>query len=404
MEMSLGRIRDVCSNMGAGKTGFTIIVAGTNGKGSTISMLEAALVDAGNKTGTYTSPHLVRFNERIKIDGQECTDQQICMAFCEIESSRAGISLTYFEYATLCALLLFRNNLVDVSLLEIGMGGRFDAVNMIDGDLAVITSIGIDHEAWLGNDRETIAAEKAGIIRKGMTVVCSDPKIPQRIVEICEQQQAQLLALNRDFTLIDSDSGYAWKSNHPRIPGSWRSLDGIYPPLPGSHQLDNLAGVIAALALCSGETGVRDSRFAYALQGNRLMARCQVIGMEPLIIVDVAHNRDSTAQLASFLEANEVAGKSIAVFGVLADKALDRVLQPLQSMFDLWILVSLGGERGQSASELAAKFNELGGNRVLICKNNPVEAYREAMARAKKHDRIVIFGSFHTVGDIIGSL
>ncbi len=404
MDMTLDRVRAVWEGMGGGDIGYTVIVAGTNGKGSTISMMEAVLVEAGNRTGTYTSPHLVRFNERIKINARETSDDEICMAFCAIESSRKRISLTYFEYATLCALYIFRENQVEVCLLEVGMGGRLDATNMIDGDLAVITAIGIDHEAWLGPDRESIGAEKAGIIRPGMTVVCSDPDMPESIATACDRHCARLLRIDREFSLVPSTSGYAWQSQHALVPEQWRHIENLLPPFAGNHQLTNLAGAMAALAISSSKLRVRMDRVATALARSRLAARCQVIGSDPLIIVDVAHNRDSASQLALFLDQNQVPGKSIAVFGVLADKSLEGFLQPLQTRIDLWILATLKGERGQLSSDLATKLADLTGNRDAVCTDSPVDAYQQALRRAKKGDRIVIFGSFHTVGDIIGAL
>ncbi len=404
IDLSLDRITRVWTDLGGECTGYTIVVAGTNGKGSSISMLDAVFRQGGKRTGAYTSPHLVRYNERIRICGQAVADHEICDAFCYIESFRNGIPLTWFEFSTLCALVIFQRRRVEIVLLEVGMGGRLDAVNMVDNDLVLITSIGLDHEYWLGSDREKIAAEKAGVIKQNGMVVCAESAIPASLIEIADRKRASLVAAQRDYFVEAQQEFINWSSDHVAVPVPWRRLEQLSTPLRGEHQKINLGGVAAVLAISSARTGLRISDLRPGLEQCSLAARCQVIRQSPDVIVDVAHNEDSARQLAGYLRQQPCAGRTIAVLGMLEDKAADKIIAAMTTVVDQWILATLTGERGQSAQALAGKLTSVLEGAVPVCHDCPTDAWRDAICRAEAKDRVVIFGSFYMVGDILGLL
>ncbi len=424
IDLTLQRVSQVWHQLGGRCANFTIVVAGTNGKGSSVSMLDGVFRHSGKRTGSYTSPHLVRFNERIKINGMEATDADICQAFVRIEETRDGIPLTYFEFGTLAALLVFEQYNVDIAILEVGMGGRLDAVNIVHNDLVLMTSIDVDHEQWLGSDRESIAAEKAGVIERGGIVVCSDPNMPDSVLTIAKQQNATLIGAGRDYSVEvisnvaathqAGETSVCWKSNHADIPQDWRCIHPLVPPFSGNHQITNLGGVVAALALSSGKTAVSTADLNTGLGKAGLSARCQVLAKRsddcPEVIVDVAHNRASASELAGFLAERRCTGKTYAVIGVLADKTLEQIVEPVMGHIDYWFLASLTGERGQTSTQLADKLRRLVNDvkppkqAKWEARENPVAAYLAAIDRANAADRVVIFGSFYTVGDIIGYL
>ena len=404
IDLSLDRITRVWANLGGKCTGYTIVVAGTNGKGSSVSMLDAVFQQGGKRTGAYTSPHLVRYNERIRICGQAVSDHEICDAFCHIEPFRNDIPLTWFEYSTLCALVIFQRRHVEIALLEVGMGGRLDAVNMVNNDLVLITSIGLDHEYWLGADREEIAAEKAGVIKRNGMVVCTESDIPASLVDIADQKQASLIAAQRDYFVEAQQKTINWSSNHAAIPVPWQRVEQLSTPLQGEHQKANLGGVVTALAISSTRTGLEISDLQPGLDKCSLAARCQVIRQSPDVIVDVAHNEDSARQLAGYLKQQPCPGRTIAVLGMLEDKAADKIIAAMATVIDQWILATLTGERGQSSQTLAGKITSVLENVVPVCHDRPVDAYCDAICRAEAKDRVVIFGSFYMVGDILGFL
>ncbi len=401
IDLSLDRITRAWTNLGGKCTGYTIVVAGTNGKGSSISMLDAVFQQSGKRTGAYTSPHLVRYNERIRICGQAVSDHEICDAFCHIESFRNDIPLTWFEYSTLCALVIFQRRHVEVALLEVGMGGRLDAVNMVDNDLVLITSIGLDHEYWLGPDREAIAAEKAGVIQQNGMVVCAESDIPASLVEIADCKQANLVAAQRDYFVEAQQKTINWNSGHVAVPVPWQRFEQLSTPLQGERQKDNLGGVVAALAISSAHTGLKTSDLQPGLDKCSLAARCQVIRQSPDVIVDVAHNEDSARQLAGYLEQQPCPGRTIAVLGMLEDKAADKIIAAMATVIDQWHLATLTGERGQSSQALAGKVTSVLKSVIPVCHDRPVDAWRDAICRAEAKDRVVIFGSFYMVGDIL---
>jgi len=402
IDLKLDRIRKVWGKLQGSRSNLVITVAGTNGKGSSVAMIESVIRNAGLRTGSYTSPHLVRYNERVCIDGTPVSDQMLIDAFIQIEDTREGIPLTYFEFGTLCALLIFMQQKVDVSILETGMGGRLDAVNMIDNDIALITSIGLDHQQWLGKDREKIGAEKAGVIKPHGVAICSDPNPPTSLSVTSDSVVATLLQLGTDFyTDGDENGNITWSGNHKLIPPDWRRIAKLKSPVFGRHQINNLAGVVATLAVVSEKTGLTVENLFQGLSQVSLPGRTQVVLDTPMIVLDVAHNADSAQELANYLAAHPVEGQTHAVTGILKDKALKPVFSCIRPHVDQWYLASLEGERGQTASDLAQKFTDLYPDAALQQFPTPVEAFLSARSAASASDRIIVFGSFYTVGDII---
>ena len=406
IDLELDRIKSVWEKLGGKHSALVIAIAGTNGKGSSVAMIESVIRNAGLRTGSYTSPHLVRYNERVCINGNPVDDQRLIDAFGAIELARGEIPLTYFEYSTLCALEVFTHQNVEVFILETGMGGRLDAVNMIENDIALITSIGLDHEQWLGSDREQIGAEKAGIIKPNRLAVCADSNPPDSIASTCHSVGANLLQLGTDFSISKNPDGSAltWESAHSAVPPEWRKIPSLKPPFYGQHQANNLAGVIATLALISERIGLSIRNLHLGLENVSLPGRTQIVCDNPMIILDVAHNADSARELARFLDAHPVDGDTHAVTAILKDKALEQVFSPISPYVDAWYLASLEGERGQTAVELAESLYLLFPDLTTSLFHSPVEAFSHARLAANKMDRIVVFGSFYTVGDIIASL
>ena len=407
IEMQLDRIATVWRRLDGRMDATVITVAGTNGKGSCVAMLEAIYTHAGLKTAAYTSPHLVHYNERFRINGVALSNRSICAAFCRIEAARQTIPLTYFEFSTLCALLLFRQAEVEVAMLEVGMGGRLDAVNMVDNDIALITRIGIDHERWLGSDRARIAQEKAGVIKPGALAVAADPDAPAAIAALAQQQNATLLCAGTDFQYQFSapqarQPQLHWRSRHAAIPSPWAALESIPIPLAGRHQADNVSAVLAVTGLLSRRLPLTPAQLRAGLAQTRLAGRCQIVQCAPLVILDVAHNPDAAAELAAFLDQHPVAGDTYAVVGLLADKS-PHLLAPLCTRVDHWYFAGLQGERGQSAQQLTAQLDCPSSYRNRRLFDRPVAAWQTAMQAAKKSDRVVIFGSFYVVGDIIAA-
>lgn len=401
IELKLDRIREVWIRMEGQRAPLVITVAGTNGKGSCVAMLEAALRQSGMKTGSYTSPHLVRYNERVCINGEAVNDDLLNDAFLEIERSRGDIPLTYFEFGTLCALRIFEQQKVDACVLETGMGGRLDAVNLVTNDIALITSVGLDHEQWLGSDRESIGREKAGIVNDGGLVVCADPDPPATIEEVARSKGATLVQAGRDYSMgIQDERQVRFRSDHPGLNSEWHDIDGLTPPFRGQHQVQNLGCVVAALGCIAERFGLVPACLE-GIADARVDGRCQVVNHAPLVIVDVAHNADSAFHLGEALREMPVDGHRYAVFGVLEDKALAPIVGQLGAQTDSWLLATLEGERGQTAEVLQGKMLIVLPEAETSCHDSPAAALTAALEQARPVDRIVVFGSFFTVGGIL---
>lgn len=373
-------------------------VGGTNGKGSTCAMLESILQAAGFRTGLYTSPHLVRYNERVRLDGREAEDDALCEAFAAVEAARNDVPLTYFEFGTLAAIWLFAQAGLEAVVLEVGLGGRLDAVNVLDADCAVLTSIGIDHVDFLGATRESIGREKAGIFRRARAAVVADPSPPHSVMEAAQVAGARLLLLGRDF-------GYAPQDGQWRYWGPGGTRAGLaHPALRGGLQLRNAAAAMCALDILRERLPVGMQHVRQGLAKVALAGRFQVLPGRPQVILDVAHNPQAAQGLAQDLAGSGFARETIAVLGMLRDKDIAGVVRAVAPRVTRWHLATLGGERGASATELAA---------ILLAENvsapfaqhaSAALAFAAAREEAGENDKIVVFGSFLTVGEVMAYL
>lgn len=396
IDMALDRVETVLERITPSPAFRVIAVAGTNGKGSCAAMLGAVLNASGYRTGVYTSPHLVRFNERIHIDGEEVDDEAICEALAVIESLRGDIPLTYFEFATLAAVHIYQDRAIDFAVMEVGMGGRLDAVNALPIEAALITNVELDHMQWLGRDRESIGREKAPIIRAGRPAVFNHPDVPRSVLRYAEETGTSLLIRGRDFRGETTAEGWVW---HGPDGESW-SLP--LPTVSGAVQVDNAAGVLALLSGL-GEAAPDPETAARGLTAAAVSARCEIVARAPMIMIDVGHNLSAVATLTAQLAANTVAGRTTAVFGMLRDKDPAAVVRALDGLVDTWRLAGIRDGRGQSAAELAGSINGLVRGPVYF-HDNAVDAFEAAVENASDVDRIVVFGSFHIAGDILNHL
>ena len=408
IDMGLDRVRAVARRMGLGFDCPAITVAGTNGKGSTCAMLEAILIEAGYRTGVYTSPHLVHFEERCRVRGEIVKADALAASFAVVEAARNlggdAVSLSYFEFTTLAILHLLAAAGLDVVILEVGLGGRLDAVNVIDTDCAVITSIDLDHTELLGDTREKIGFEKAGIMRAGKPVVVSDPLPPQSLIDHAAAIGADLWRLGRDFNFSGDKQQWGWSAAPER--GGRRYAGLAYPALRGANQLVNAAGVLAALTAVRERLPITAQAVRVGLSQVELPGRFQIIPGQPTLVLDVAHNPHSVAALAANLDAMGYFPCTHAIFGVMADKDLPAMLARIAPLIDSWYCTDLPIGRAAKAADLLEKLKTQTAGRagaevpVFACES-PALALRQAVAAADPADRIVVFGSFHTVGAIL---
>lgn len=391
IEMGLDRVRIVRDRLGLTPDFPLLIVGGTNGKGSTCAFLEAMLACAGYRVGCYTSPHLIRYNERVRIDRAEVSDAALCESFAAIERVRGDVPLTYFEFGTLAAVWHFQRTGVDVAVLEVGLGGRLDAVNVFDADCATVTSIGIDHVEYLGPTRESIGFEKAGIFRHGRPAVIGDPDPPATLLAHAEAIGARVLRAGRDFRAVDEESQWRYEG-----PGGLRA--GLpWPALRGPVQLGNAAVAITALDTLRDRIPVSGGALREGLATVELPGRFQVLPGRPLVILDVAHNPHAAERLGAALGRMPCTGQTRAVFGMLGDKDIAGVAMLLKPHVDRWHLAPLPGPRGVDTARLASALDEA---QVLDEVRQHVslrEALIAARDDARADDRILVFGSFLTV-------
>ncbi|WAG77246.1 bifunctional tetrahydrofolate synthase/dihydrofolate synthase [Metapseudomonas furukawaii] len=401
IDMGLERSREVARRLGLGRPAPRVItVTGTNGKGSTCAFLAALLRAQGLKVGVYSSPHLLRYNERVQVEGVEASDQALCEAFAAVEAARGEISLTYFEMGTLAAFWLFQRSALDAVVLEVGLGGRLDAVNLVDADLALVTSIGLDHADWLGDTRESVAFEKAGIFRAGKPALCGDLDPPQPLLEQSEALSAPLFLRGRDFDLAQGQESWHWR-------GTCRSgqvLELHDLPLL-DLPMENAALALQGYALLG--LPWQPEVLAAALLGTRVTGRLDrrpVVwrGKSLSLLLDVGHNPHAAEYLASRLESRPVAGRRLAVFGLLADKDLPGVLAPLVGQVDRWAVAPLPTPRSRPAGELQAALTNLHAD---VSVHETIAAALEAQCeQATPDDEILVFGSFYSVAEALAWL
>jgi dihydrofolate synthase/folylpolyglutamate synthase len=397
IDMGLTRINRVKDSLGLHFACPVITVGGTNGKGSTCAFLESILMAAGYRVGCHTSPHLLSFNERARINSQMVSDAQILQAFSRVEEARCRISdaptLTYFEFTTLAIMDLFTNANLDVVILEVGMGGRLDAVNIVDADCAIVTSIDLDHMAYLGNTREAIAFEKAGIFRSKASAICGDPLPPQTLIDHANAIGTDLWLMGRDYSFEGDKQQWGWHGRGKRFSGL------SYPALRGANQLLNASAVIAALMAIRDRLPVSAQDIRNGLALVELPGRFQVLPGKPTVVLDVAHNPHAAATLAQSMEAMAYHPYTYAIFGAMSDKDIDGVLKPMIDLVDYWYCTDLPTPRAAAAKDLAKRIQAMGKEALVF--SEPGKAFQSALDKAGEGDRIMVFGSFYTVAGVM---
>ncbi len=397
--MGLDRVRAVKDAMALTPTCVVITVGGTNGKGSACMMLEAILHHAGYKTACYTSPHLLRYNERVRIAQMEADDKQLARAFESVERARSAtnVPLTYFEFGTLAAMWLFIEARVEVAILEVGLGGRLDAVNVFEPDCAMVMSVAMDHMDYLGDTREKIGFEKAGIFRTGKPAICADADPPRSLTDHAAAIGAPLLLRGRDFEVKPAPVQWAYQG-----PGGARH--GLpWPALRGAYQLGNAAACIAALDTLRDRLPITANNVRDGLLTAENPGRFQVLPGQPTVILDVAHNPHAARALADSLKSMPRGGRTLAVFSMLSDKDIAGVVNVVKPRIDHWFIAGLAGPRGTTAQQLSNHLAAAGVSGATSC-TDIADAYARAREAAGENDKIVIFGSFHTVSEAIQAI
>jgi len=402
IELGLGRVSRVKDELRQTQRCPLIVVGGTNGKGSTCAYLEAIYTHAGYRVGCYTSPHLLDYNERVRVDRRSIDDVSLCQAFAKVEAARQSaseVALTYFEFGTLAAWEVFAACQVEVIILEVGLGGRLDAVNVYDADCAIVSGIALDHTDWLGSTREAIGFEKAGIYRAGKPALCADSAPPQSLLDHAATIGAELQLIGRDYGVIENEDTWIFRGRRDaRLEGLPR------PSLHGVGQIGNAATVLATIGVLTEQRPVPLEAIRCGLTDVALPGRFQIVPGCPVVVLDVAHNPQAVAGLAASLDTMGVFGRTFAVVGMLADKDIAGALATLAGKIDVWLLAGLDVPRGAPVGMLAAVVNEgqLGGS--VECFVSPTDAWSHAAKLAGEDDRILVFGSFYTVAAVMRTL
>lgn len=399
VDLGLERPREVAARLDLNRPAPVVVtVAGTNGKGSSVALLCAIWRAAGYRVGAYTSPHLLRYNERIRVDAREASDSDIVDAFARVEAARREVALTYFEFGTLAALDLFARAALDVAVLEVGMGGRLDAVNIVDADAALIAAIGLDHEEWLGSTRAAIAVEKAGVMRAGRLAVCSDDDIPDSLIAHARAIGAPLARLGVEFCFEDEGSSWSWwhgervMSELPR------------PALTGAHQLRNAAGVLTVVDALRARLPVAAEHIRAGLRDVALPARFQRVTREHEYIIDVAHNPQAASIVTATLDELPPAARTHAIVGMLSNKNHAGFFSALLGRVDAWHLATLPGVRGARAEDLALCLKRVAPGARLACHASVADAHVACVQTAAPGERILVLGSFLTAGAMLARL
>ncbi len=399
IELGLERIGQVGARLNLlSPQAKVVTVAGTNGKGSSIAILESIVCTAGLSVGVYTSPHLLRYNERIRINGKEASDADLCDAFECIDRARNGESLTYFEFGTLAALELFRRHPLDLIVLEVGLGGRLDATNIVDADVALITTVDLDHQSWLGESREEIGLEKAGILRPGRPAVIGEYDPPSTVVQYARELGTPLFKVGCDFSFVVEESSWSWRESNGR--------ELYHLPLPalrGEVQIANSAAVLEVIHLLGWMERVGEAQIARGVADATVPGRFQTIRQEPEVIMDVAHNPQAARVLAQNLASTAGNGETIAVVAMLRDKEMATVVALLAPEVDHWIVGGLQGTRGVSSEDMLKVVESEVKDSVVDSFANVKLAYEAVLEGAKRNDRIIVFGSFHTVAAVLNT-
>lgn len=397
IDLTLERVERVRERLAFTQPETVFHIAGTNGKGSCVAMLEALLQQTGAQVGSYTSPHIRRYNERIRVNGDEVNDREIVAAFERIEAVREDEILTYFEYGTLAAMLVFVDAGIDIAILEVGMGGRLDAVNVIEPDAGLITNISLDHCDWLGNDIEAIAIEKAGIMRKDEAIIFGARQVPQSLFDSAADIGARLIVAGRDYDWSNAGDNWSWQ-------GLTHKLNGlVLPALQGEHQIGNAAAVLALLEAGGFAELLREDIVNSCIAELQLDGRMQRIDTDVRWLLDVAHNPAAATALADVLRAEAHAGHTVAIVAMLQDKDVEGIVAPLADCVDHWIAVTADNPRAINAGELARRVANAANAACLAA-----ASLDAAMSRARKlttaDDRILVTGSFYLVGPVLTEL
>ncbi len=397
IELGLERVAAVWRRLGYEQFSSRVItIAGTNGKGSSAALFEAILLAAGYSVGCYTSPHLLRYNERIRVAGKEVSDQIICNAFDRVDRARDGTSLTYFEFATLAALDIFAQQQPQVVILEVGLGGRLDAVNILEPDIALITTIDIDHTGWLGDSREQIALEKAGIMRRGKPTVFGGANPPHTLLGRAAELGVDLCLSEVDFSYHRQAGVWSWK-------GRSISYDNLpNPRINGEFIFRNCSAVLMALELLQRRLPISADAVREGLRNLQIPGRFQRLSGPVSVILDVAHNPEASRELAANLGKMQSDGRTLALFSALSDKDITNVVEPLRPLVDCWYIGEINAERAASLEQMEKAMTAAGIAASNISSHTYLaEAVTKAMADAETHDRLIIFGSFYTVSEMM---
>jgi len=390
INLGLERVQTVAYRMGLSKPSFPLLtVAGTNGKGSSVALAERILRANGWRTGRFMSPHLQRYHERIAVNGIDISEQALCEVFAFVDQARGEVILTEFEFSTLAAIAYFQHCHVDIAVVEVGLGGRLDAINAFDPAVALLCAIDLDHQAWLGQDREQIGREKAGIFRREIPAVCADPLPPDSIAQVAASLNAPLYQAGRDFTFQECPPNWQWQYRN----WNWRLPR---PRLPGNHQFHNAAGVLTALACLPAPFQLTQATAEIGLQTVHLPGRMQALGNHRY--VDVAHNPHAAAALAAMLAQSPM--PTLAVVGMLNTKDIENTLRAMIPQVSAWYCATLDAENAVPGTQLAAVLQSLGIT-ACHCGDSVYNAYLHACSEAKHNARVVVFGSFHTVAEVL---
>lgn len=391
IDLGLQRLQSVLKRLDLSSPKQQIItVGGTNGKGSTVTAICALLAGQKKSYGAFTSPHIFHFNERINVNGQDASDEEILAAFDAIDAVKGETNLSYFEYAFLAALLVFVKQDVEVMVLEVGLGGRLDATNSVDSDVAIITTVDIDHTEWLGNDIESIAREKAGIIRNNKSIIYGDANVPQAIINVAQDKHAKLIRQAEDFSINTNGQHFNYQF-HSLTHNSLK-----LPALQGHWQLKNFASALTALLELGHVFSTEDLQLALASW--QINGRLQTMQESPLVLADVSHNKQAVTQLAQWLSLNPVEGQTRAVFSVLADKHVEQWLPLLNDVIDHWFIFQLPGSRAMNINDLKIIMADHVG--LISQFEDGKQAYEMALLNSDKNDRVIVFGSFHVLNEV----